>query len=173
MNLDDVQDAIVERLKAWPAFVDTNVDHFPDVPARYAFGAAGEELLVGYEGSQYAGADAIVPVSQQRTVDFVVTVISRSLRGPSGVMQMIEDTRAALFGWKPITAGGATLGFTPMVLTKDQFIGEDEGIWRYAIYFQSTTTTVASATELAGPAISGATVKTAAGAPGEDFEITP
>lgn len=172
-NIEDALDGIVARLQAWPALADYKADHFPDVPERYSFGAYGEELLVSFDGSTYAGAEAIAPRSQQRTVDFVVTIIARSLRGPTGVMQIIEDIRQALFGWAPTKTDASPLGFTPMVMTKDQFIGEDEGIWRYAIVFQATTTVVAKLDALTGPPIARTTVNTAAGSPGPSFEVTP
>lgn len=173
-NTELVEDAIVARLKSREAFEGMKVGSFPNVPSRYAFGAAGEELIVGYERSQYAGAESMHPQAQQRAAEFIVTVIARSLRGPKGTAAIIDECRKALFGWKPTHAqSGAALGYTPMVMTKDEFVGEDQGIWRFALFFQSTTTIVAEAQAEDGPSIALVTVNPAPGTPGEGFSYVP
>lgn len=132
----ELSELAVARLRALVHGVD--VDHFPDVPERYAWAKTRQTLLVGYEGSTYATpSETLAPSSTTETVELGVTVLVRSLRGPLGAPALIARVRRALFGWRPPTGGGA------LVPTRSQFVSEDQGVWRFVIVFQSATTVVA------------------------------
>lgn len=145
--MDAIADAIVARLKA--RFQGWKVDRFPDVPARYPFLSAQRELLVSYEESNYGEPESIWPASVPRTASFAVTILVRSLKGPNGAAATIDDVRKALFGWQ------APQGGTPFVPTRDRFVSEDEGVWRFVVSFRTVIPTVAEVAELDGPPLTG------------------
>lgn len=150
--------AVVARLRAkLPGFA---AEYFPDAPARYPWGGKDKTLLVGFEGSAFGPVESLDPPSSDEAVDFSVTVIVRSLRGPFGVSETLANVRKALFGWRPVqsvTVGPVTtiepLGFRPIVPTKTAFAGEDNGVWRYVAIYRASMVAVADVTDpnLIGP----------------------
>lgn len=162
--IEDAAESIVARLKAEiPQF---KVDHFPaDIP-KYAFAAQSQTLLVFYEGSTYAAPASLSPLASDRDVEFGVAVLVRSLRGATGAQVTIDRVRNALFGWRPTKDNGegvqVPIGLSVFVPTKDECIGENQGIWRFDVFFSSKTIAVARTTPLTGPPFKGATAKDAA-----------
>jgi len=156
--------AVVERLRQrLPAY---EVDHFPDAPERYAWAGASQTLLVGYEGSQYGAVESMVPMSAPRTVNISVTLVTRSLRGDLGAMSALEGVRRALFGWRPeltdeLTQEVMQLGFGPLAPTREGFVDEDQGLWRFVLSFSCTTVAVAEVEPINGPPLQGVTFKNA------------
>lgn len=133
---ETLPDLAVARLRELVHGVD--VDHFPDVPDRYPWAKARHSLLVGYEGSSFdTPSDTFAPSSTSETIELGVTVLVRSLRGPHGAQGLLARVRRALFGWRPPTGGSA------LIPTRSQFVSEDQGVWRFVIVFQTTTTVVA------------------------------
>lgn len=135
MNGDTLAELAVTRLRA--LVPDLDVDHFPDVPDRYAWAKARTTLLVGYEGSAFSADESFAPRSATETVELGVTVLVRSLRGPQGAPAILARVRRALFGWRPASGGGA------LVPTRSQFVSEDQGLWRFVLFFQTARTVVA------------------------------
>jgi hypothetical protein len=150
--MSSIAQAVVDRLKEQlPAYV---VDHFPDAPERYPFTAAKETLLVSYESSSYGPADSLAPLSVERTGTVGITLLTRSLHGDLGVIASVDGIIKALFGWRPakLVAGvWVPLGASPMVPTRDAFVAEDNGVWRWSVEFSLRTTVVATITPLSGP----------------------
>lgn len=146
--IDALANAIVARLKArFPRF---KVDHFPDVPERHPFASATRELLVAYEGSTFGEPQSMDPVYCDRAVEWGVTLLVRSLRGPDGAQTMIEEVRKALMGWRAPQGGQR---FMP---TGDRFVSEENGVWRFLISFRVTVPSVGETTTLDGPPLKSA-----------------
>lgn len=157
-------DSVVERLRE--RMPEYEVDHFPDAPGRYSWAGASQTLLVGYEGSQYGAVESMHPMSASRTVTLSVTLVTRSLRGSLGAMSALEDVRRALFGWRPtlpdeVTQEPTPLGFGPLSPTREGFIDEDEGIWRFALSLSTVGIAVAETKPLDGPPLQGVTFRNA------------
>lgn len=146
-----LSDDVVARLKKW--MPDVEIDHFPDAPDRYVWAKPRTGLLVGYEGSTFAtDSDSISPLSLDRTDEIAVTVLVRSLRGPTGIEATLDRVRRALFGFTPPSGG------SPLLPTTSKFVSETEGTWRFAMFFTTTTTITAHfepADFLAGPPVEG------------------
>jgi hypothetical protein len=157
--MERASQAIVDRLKS-KFGADWKVDHFPDAPQRYTFGARGEELLVSYERSTYGAPESMAPISQRRDAEFAVMLVVRSLRGAKGAQETIENLRKALQGWRPTAPNEANvqvpLGMGPMIPKEDTFVGEDNGVWRFSVSFTSSAVAI-QVTEpvITGPALSG------------------
>jgi hypothetical protein len=161
---------VVERLRTWvapswapppdnpsatpvPYFRDWKVDHFPDDVERYNFKPSRHELLVAYERSDWEAPQSHDPVSQRRQIEFSVTVLARSMRGARGVVDTLDRVRQALVGWRAPTGGG------PIYAYREEFVNEDNGVWRYVVLFRLNITDVgAHHTTRTGPALTGAGV---------------
>lgn len=157
-------EAIVLRLQE--RMPDFEVEHFPDAPDRFSWAGGREALLVGYEGSTFGSVESLHPASASRTVDVSVTLIVRSLRGELGAMSSLEGVRRALFGWRPtlpdeVTQEATPLGFTALAPTREGFVSEDQGIWRFVLTFSCTTVAVAETEPLTGPPLQGVTFRDA------------
>lgn len=154
----DLNQAVVDRLKAaMPSF---KVDHFPEVVDRYPFNKARHELLVSYGRSTYSSAKSFSPLHVDQEAEVAVTLLTRSLRGPLGVLETIRDVRRHLFGWRPallVSAGDPPvsswqpLGGSPLIPTGDRFVGEEQGVWRWSITFTTTFPVVEDRAALTGP----------------------
>jgi hypothetical protein len=171
-----VPQAVVDRLKA--VMVPTyEVDHFPDAPDRYPFAAQSQTLLVAYERSTYGDPLSAAPMHVMRDGEVTVTLVLRSLRGPTGVVETIQAVTRALFGWRvaqrvetpaedpedPPVVTWVPLGSEPMVPTGDAFVGEKDGVWRWAVTFRVRTPVVEDLPALTGPALKSVTVVRAEG----------
>ncbi len=55
-----------------------------------------------------------------------VTVILRQLNGRGGAVDVIDDVRRALVGWRPPDC-------RKVKARKEAFLGETAGIWQYAV----------------------------------------
>jgi hypothetical protein len=152
-TMEDVVAAIKARLVA--AFPAIEVEDFPDEPDQYVFVARDQKLLVAYERSTFGtDPESIAPLSLPRTPEFSVTVLVRSLRGPTGATQTIDDVIRALFGWRPTKDDGSSLGVGPLMPTKDELLGQDQGTWRFVISFTASTVAVEDRAALTGAPLS-------------------
>lgn len=130
-----LSEEVVERLRE--RLPDLRVDHFPDAPDRFEWAKADRMLLVSYGGSNYSTERTMDPSSCERTPEIGVTILVRSLRGPAGAPAMIDRVRLAIHGWRPPSQGGR------MYPTRDEFVSENQGVWRFVIRFTCSTLAVA------------------------------
>lgn len=155
MNADDISQAVVDRLKLHlPTF---KVEHFPDAPDRYPFTAQHQTLLVTYERSAFGEPETLAPLSVMRTIELSVTTLVRSMRGAQGVQATLQRIRRALFGWRlarresvsgpgpsdPPTVSWVPLGGTPLLPIAENFVSEDNGVWRFVTAFRTAFPEVA------------------------------
>jgi hypothetical protein len=122
------------------------VAHYPNNPETYRLTHRVGAALVQYTGAKYDPPEEVALVVQQRTLEFVVTVMMRDLGwaygGPPsgtspGAYQMLEAVRVALAGYRL----APDLGATKLTPVRERFVKREDGIWHYAIHF--TTRTVA------------------------------
>lgn len=160
MNTRDLQQAIVDRLKA--EFVGWDVDGFPDAVERYQFSSKSKALLVQPERSTYGEVLSFDPFSVERTLQITISIYVRSLRRADGAFAANDRIRKALFGWEPATKptvdgeAWVKLGCTHLRPVSDtEFVAEDNGQWQFIATYQTTTIEVALGLEPEelGPAI--------------------
>jgi hypothetical protein len=140
--LDALASSMVRRLKAqMPVWT---VEDFPNAPERYNFCHQTSTLLVAFEGSTYSDPYALSPMAADREVEMSVTVLARQLRGNLSITGAFELIRKALFGWRPTTEDDKPIGFGAMRPTRESFVGEEQGVWRYVVVYRSALPTVAA-----------------------------
>ncbi|MDF0606632.1 Gp37 family protein [Neisseriaceae bacterium TC5R-5] len=123
-------DATVARLKA--KLPQLAVEYFPDRPADYRLNHPKGALLVSYPGSQFARTVDTFYAAQPRTIRLAVTVLLRQLNGKGGAVDISDEVRRALVGWRPPDC-------QKVMAASDQFLGESAGIWQYAIDLTTET----------------------------------
>lgn len=117
-------DAIVARLKAKvPALA---VEYFPDRPADYRLNHPLGALLVSYPGSRFDETVDTAAVVQPRRIHFSVTVVLRQLNGRGGAIDVLDQARVALVGFRPPDC-------RKLAAVSETFLGEEAGLWQYAL----------------------------------------
>lgn len=130
----DVIDDYIERLQS--ANLGLAISEMPDSPSAYALRHTVGEVLVQYSNSNYAppaeggqnypGA-LTKPQPQQRQLNIQLTVVLKSLRGPNGTNQKLDDVRNCLKEFRPRHC------LSQVWFKQDGFIKETQGIWHYGI----------------------------------------
>ncbi|SUT86156.1 Gp37 protein [Actinobacillus ureae] len=89
-------------------------------------------LLVQYAGSKFESLDSTDIIQQRRKVLVALTVIARSQHDDTGALEMLDQLRLAVVGFKPTNC-------TPCHLISEEFAGEDNGFWQYQLIVQTET----------------------------------
>ncbi|MDR0498391.1 MAG: Gp37 family protein [Holophagales bacterium] len=101
------------------------VTAFPDnIESHKMLGNA--EILLGYRGGSF-DMPKLGTQAQMRNISFELVVISRSMSGHSGAMELLERLRLALQGKK---LKGI---MSPIRISKDTFMGRTVGQWWYSL----------------------------------------
>ncbi|MDO5940638.1 Gp37 family protein [Burkholderia cepacia] len=129
-------DALVQRLKV--KLPQLAVEYFPDKPAEYRLNHPKGALLVSYLGSKFDPTVDVTYIAQPRTVKLSVTVILRQLHGRGGAVDVVDDVRRALIGWRPPDC-------RKVWAVSDKFLGETAGLWQYAVDLASESMLVEDA----------------------------
>ncbi|MDH2999169.1 hypothetical protein A1D23_03490 [Chelonobacter oris] len=125
--------AVTESLTQ--ALPDWQIELLPDNPSDYFLSHPNGAVLVGYLGSQFGKLRATDIVSQSRSVQLAITVISRNLHDDVGALELLDRLRLLLVGFKPPNC-------TECYLLSEQFDGEENGIWQYQLVIQTETVQV-------------------------------
>lgn len=132
---------VAARIAADPptlALGDVFVGPYPDsVATAHQQVARHAAILVAHDGTAYAAAESMHPISQAGTVDIAVTFYVRSLRGPRGANGLLELVRLALLGWAPT-------GARPLTLSTERFtqvVGA--ALWQFTAIYQTRSHVVA------------------------------
>lgn len=143
MFVAEMVEAIAQRLEAqlgWaaehPVLAPATVSPFPDDPERYRMRAAEAELLVAFGGANYGAPVSTDLIVQERTAEFDLTLLTRSLSDRSGAYGYIEAVRLALTGFR-LAGGGSAL--RPL---REAFLSHDSGVWRYRLVYAATVPAV-------------------------------
>ncbi|TNG92245.1 hypothetical protein FHQ28_08745 [Pasteurellaceae bacterium USgator11] len=122
--------AITEHLTQ--ALPDWQIELLPENPSEYYLAHPNGAVLVGYLGSQFGKLRASDIVSQSRSVQLAITLISRNLHDDTGALELLDKLRLLLVGFKPPNCAEC-------FLLSEQFDGEENGIWQYQLILQTET----------------------------------
>ncbi len=134
MKLKDIEQSIIDRLKEQIGGIP--VEAFPEKPSEYRLRHANGVLLVVYRGSKYSDSQGAGVTVQARQQEWDVVIVSRNLRSHTSAYDLLDQVRAALSGYRPVTA-------EVMVPVREAFINEVNGIWQYGITFAFSETFIA------------------------------
>lgn len=122
--------AIEAHLKA--NLPDWSVALMPENPANYFLAHPNGEVLISYVASKFGKLRASDIISQSRTVNIVLTVITRNLHNDYGALALLDKLRLLTVGFKPPNC-------TECYLIEERFDGEDTGTWQYQLILQTET----------------------------------
>ena len=114
------------------------VEYFPDRPDEYRLNHPKGALLVSYLGSRFGDVADIEIVAQERTAKFSVTVLLRQLNGNGGAIDVLDQVRLAVAGFRPPDC-------RKVWIVGERYLGESTGIWQYAVDFATETMLVEDA----------------------------
>lgn len=130
----DIQDDFESRLKA--AFPKLSVRPTPDNPSTYALRHPIGEILIQYTGSDFIEPEdtggnypnaPVIDRPQKRRVNIQLTLVLKSLSGPNGTVEKLDEVRDALKLFRPRYC------LTQVYFTGEGFISEKDGVWQYAL----------------------------------------
>ena len=82
MNISEIENSIIEKLK--PNFSNLLVQGFPEKPQEFTLLHPVGAILVHYRGGNYSNTDALGFISQDKKMDFALTIVTRNLRSNNG-----------------------------------------------------------------------------------------
>lgn len=109
-----------------------SVELFPDDIANYHVKDELGVVLVQYAGSKFESLDSVDIVQQRRVIHIALTVIARSQHDDSGALEILDQIRLAIVGFKPTNC-------TACHLISEEFAGEDDGLWQYQLIIRTET----------------------------------
>ncbi len=89
-------------------------------------------LVVGYTGSSFSNVSQKVISSQQRTLNWELSLTYKDLQTHKDNYLLIEKLLELLTGFLPIDCDGFYGALYP---TRDGFVSNSDGFWRYTIIF--------------------------------------
>ena len=133
MNISEIENFIIEKLK--PNFSNLLVQGFPEKPQEFTLLHPVGAILVHYRGGNYSTTDALGFISQDKKMDFALTIVTRNLRSNNGAYEVLDKIKQVLCGFKIV-------GCSKLTPVKEGFLSEIGGIWQYEITFTLTTPSV-------------------------------
>lgn len=133
MSIRDIENSIIDKLKE--NFSNLLVDGFPEKPQEFTLIHPVGAILVHYRGGNYSNTDALGFISQDKKMDFAITVVTRNLRSNNGAYEILEKIKQVLCGFK-------ILGCSKLTPVKEGFLSEISGIWQYEITFTLATPSI-------------------------------
>lgn len=131
MTPAELETALIARIQAsMPEGVVAKA--YPDNPRTYKIFAPAE-ILVVFRGGDYEPPRRTDLVIQERTLQFELSVVVRSLAGHTGAYALLEAVRKAVQGWKP------GLDCLPAYIIQDKFLGMESGQWWWAVFMATRT----------------------------------
>lgn len=92
-------------------------------------------------GGNYSQTDAINFISQDKNLNFAITVVTRNLRNNNGAYETLDKVKQYLCGYKIPEC-------TKLTPNKEGFISETNGIWQYEIEFRLSTPSIEEMEEI-------------------------
>lgn len=130
MSIREIEDLIIKKIKeSFPNFL---VQGFPEKPQEFILLHPIGAILVHYRGGSYSSTDALKFISQDKRMEFAVTVVTRNLRSNEGAYEVLEGVKQCLCGYKII-------GCSKLTPLKEGFLSETKGIWQYELSFSLST----------------------------------
>lgn len=131
MLLQEIENAIATLIKAPMEALGVRVRVTPDSD-NSGVNTRGY-LLIGYTGSSFTSVNQKVITQQQRTLEYELSLAYKDLQTHKDNYLVIEKLLELLTGFQPIDCDGEYGALYP---SRDSFIGNGEGFWRYALTFQ-------------------------------------
>ena len=139
MNIREIENLIIQCLKEkFPEFL---VQGFPEKPQEFILLHPVGAILVHYRGGNYSNSNSIFIISQERGLNFAITVVTRNLRNNNGAYETLDRVKQVLCGYKIPEC-------TKLTPNKEGFISEINGIWQYEIIFTLSTPSIEEMEEL-------------------------
>ena len=98
MNIREIENSIITKLQE--NFSDFQVAGFPEKPSEYVLLHPIGAILVRYNGGSYSNTNTISYLSQEKKLEFSVTVVTRNLRSNNGSYETLDKVRNVLCGYK-------------------------------------------------------------------------
>jgi hypothetical protein len=129
--IQKIETAILERLKA-KLPKQLLIDGFPDDAKAYErLPWDRGVILVAYRSSDFGEPKPMGLIAQDRTFTFEVQVRTKNLRTLQGAYAYLDAVRAALTGYRPLSAD-------QLIPVSERFIEADDFVWTYALLFKCT-----------------------------------
>lgn len=130
----------IQILESIKDFIAQNIDFVtveltPDDISSYFLRDANGAILIQYQGSSFTANSALSVLEQNREIEIALLVIARSQLNEHGALEILDKLRSLLLGFSPD-------GCTPLTLKKEQFAGENEGLWQFELVLSTKTKTV-------------------------------
>jgi len=139
LSIRDIETSIVEKIKThFPEFL---IQGFPEKPQEFILLHPIGAILVHYLGGSYTNSDALNFITQDRKLEFAITIVTRNLRNNNGAYETLDKVKQVLCGHK-------ILGCSKLTPTKEGFLSETNGIWQYEIRFTLSTPSVEDMEEI-------------------------
>ena len=82
MNIRNIENTLVDKLKKnFPKFM---VQGFPEKPQEFTLLHPIGAILVHYQGANYTNSNEIFLISQEKRLEFAITIVTRNLRSNEG-----------------------------------------------------------------------------------------
>lgn len=126
--LEDIRSLLAENLPEW------NVELFPNQPDTYHLSHINGAVLISYLTSRFEKPRVTQSVTQVRHIQIALTVLTRDLHDDEGALNLLDDLRLLIVGFRPANCGECWL-------VDEFFNGTDEetGIWQYQLIVQTET----------------------------------
>ncbi|MEC5291976.1 Gp37 family protein [Aurantimonas sp. C2-6-R+9] len=121
-EIERAEIAIVDHLKARLG-AHVRIEAQPDDPDRFDFAGASSAVLVHFAQSTPSAGNR---VKLAGPVGFAVIVLARSLRGPGGGYQLLENAEQTL-------AGADIAGLREIAVKRSRLDSQSGGTWRWVI----------------------------------------
>ncbi len=119
-----ILESVAARLQA--RLPNLAVEYFPERPAEYRLNHAVGALLISYAGSRFDQTVDLTYVVQPRQLTLTVTVVLRQLNGRGGAVDVLDQVRTALTGFRPPDC-------KKVRMLAEKFLGQNDGLWQYAL----------------------------------------
>lgn len=113
-------------------FPEWDVQLMPEDTQSYFLSHPNGGILISYAGSTFGDVRSAKEITQTRKVHLLFTVLSRDLHNDFGALQLLDDLRLALVGFRPPNC-------LPSWLIEEQFDEQQSGIWIYQLVLATET----------------------------------
>lgn len=118
--LKSIQQHLSENLPDWA------IELMPDDPSDYHLAHPNGAVLISYAGSKFDSPRPTQAITQSRHIHVVCTVICRNLHHDEGAINVLDELRLLLVGFRPPHCN-------PCYLIDEQFDGVANNIWQYQL----------------------------------------
>lgn len=133
MSIRNIENQIITKLHE--EFPDLLVQGFPEKPSEFILIHPIGAILIHYRGGSFSNTNALDIISQEKKMDFAITLVTRNLRSNNGTYELLDKIKKVLCGYKIDECSK----LTPV---KEGFLSENNGIWQYEITFTLSTPSV-------------------------------